>query len=194
METKAPVRRSARERLLTAADELFYAEGIHTVGIDRVIEHAGVAKASLYNTFGSKDELVRSYLTARNTARQERIRSKLTRYDNPRDRLLGVFDILGELIAEPNFRGCAFLRASSEQAPGGVHNSVGEVCDNSRAWVRMLFADLATDAGASDPAVLAGQLVLLYDGATVSAQMDHDKQAGAAARSVAALLLDAATA
>ena len=194
METKAPVRRSARERLLTAADELFYAEGIHTVGIDRVIEHAGVAKASLYNTFGSKDALVRSYLTARKTARQERIRSKLTRYDTPRDRLLGVFDILGELFAEPNYRGCAFLRASSEQAQGGVDNSVGEVCDNSRAWVRRLFVDLATDAGASNPAVLAGQLVLLYDGATVSAQMDHDKQAGAAARSVAALLLDAATA
>ena len=53
---------SARERLLTAADELFYQEGVHTVGIDRVIEQAGVAKASLYNTFGSKDELVRAYL------------------------------------------------------------------------------------------------------------------------------------
>ena len=53
---------SARERLLTAANELFYAEGVHTVGIDRVIERAGVAKASLYNTFGSKDELVRVYL------------------------------------------------------------------------------------------------------------------------------------
>ena len=63
--TTSAERPSARERLLAAADELFYEEGVHTVGIDRVIERAGVAKASLYNTFGSKDELVRAYLTSR---------------------------------------------------------------------------------------------------------------------------------
>ena len=62
MGAKAAAGPSARERLLTAASELFYDEGVHTVGIDRVIERAGVAKASLYNTFGSKDELVRAYL------------------------------------------------------------------------------------------------------------------------------------
>ena len=66
-------RLSARERLLAAADELFYEEGVHTVGIDRIIERAGVAKASLYNTFGSKDELIRAYLEGRYVARQERI-------------------------------------------------------------------------------------------------------------------------
>ena len=59
-----PAARSARERLLDAANELFYEEGVHTVGIDRVIERAGVAKATLYSTFGSKDELVRAYLAA----------------------------------------------------------------------------------------------------------------------------------
>jgi AcrR family transcriptional regulator len=163
-----------------------------------VIERAGVAKASLYNTFGSKDELVKAYLTARNTARQSRITTMLARYQSPRDKLLGVFDILGELIAEPTFRGCAFLRASAEgpatSSSQDRGNPVGEVCDNSRAWVRSLFVQLAIDAGALDPQTLAGQLVLLYDGATVSAQMDHDEQAAAAARAVAELLLDAATA
>src|SRR5579864_7975765 len=99
-----PIRRSARERLLAAANELFYNEGVHTVGIDRVIERAGVAKASLYNTFGSKDELVRAYLERRHLARQERITRKLARYDTPRDRLLGVFDALGELLVEQHFR------------------------------------------------------------------------------------------
>ena len=59
------VRRSPRERLLEAAGELFYAEGVQSVGIDRVIERAGVAKASLYSTFGSKEELVRAYLDER---------------------------------------------------------------------------------------------------------------------------------
>src|SRR5882757_8493036 len=68
-----PPERSARERLLAAANELFYKEGIHTVGIDRVIEKAGVAKASLYTTFGSKDELVRAYLAERFEVRKKRI-------------------------------------------------------------------------------------------------------------------------
>src|ERR1700712_5209205 len=96
---------SARERLLAAADELFYEEGVHTVGIDRVIERAGVAKATLYTTFGSKDGLIRAYLERRHLRRQERITVGLARFDNPRDRLLGVFDVLGELAAEPGFRG-----------------------------------------------------------------------------------------
>ncbi len=195
METKAPARTSARERLLTAADELFYEEGIHTVGIDRVIERAGVAKASLYNTFGSKDELVTAYLTARKIARQQRITGRLTRYGTPREKLLGVFDILGEVFAEPAFRGCAFSRARAEGPVGtgtAVDSSISQVCDSSRAWIRSLLVELATEAGARDPQALAGQLVLLYDGATVSAQMDHDLQAGAVARGVAALLLEAA--
>ena len=71
-EASAP-RPSARERLLAAANELFYDEGVHTVGIDRIIEQAGVAKASLYNTFGSKDELVRAYLQARHDSVARRI-------------------------------------------------------------------------------------------------------------------------
>src|ERR1700748_2490825 len=77
MTTTAPAtgqpRRSARERLLDAADELFYDEGVQTVGIDRIIEHAGVAKASLYNTFGSKEEMVQAYLANRHTGTVERL-------------------------------------------------------------------------------------------------------------------------
>src|SRR5580698_11114603 len=99
---------SARERLLAAANELFYREGVHTVGIDRVIERAGVAKASLYNTFGSKDELVRAYLDGRHAEMAGRITRALGRYDTPRDRLLGVFEAQGEVFAQPGFRGCAF--------------------------------------------------------------------------------------
>src|ERR1700760_2464814 len=83
---------SARDRLLAAADELFYAEAVHTVGIDRIIERAGVAKASLYSCFGSKDELVRAYLEGRQEIRRSRLLAGLERYEDPADRLLGVFD------------------------------------------------------------------------------------------------------
>jgi len=183
-------RRPARQRLLDAADELFYQEGVHVVGIDRVIAHAGVAKASLYNTFGSKEELVRAYLTRRHEERQERVALMLAGRETPRERLLGVFDILDQLFAEPGYRGCAFLNANAEAQPG---SAAAGVCDISRTWVRTLFTDLARDAGVADPDRLARQLVLLYDGSAVSARLDGDHGAAAAAREVAATLLDAAT-
>ena len=139
---------SARERLLAAANELFYAEGVHTVGIDRVIERAGVAKASLYNTFGSKDELVKAYLEGRHARRRRRgSPGYIERYDGPRERLLGVFEAQGELFAEPGYRGCAFVSASAE-SPG---EAVSRAADEYRGWVRGLLTGLASEAGAPDP-------------------------------------------
>jgi len=186
---RTPDRLSARERLLAAADELFYEEGVHTVGIDRIIERAGVAKASLYNTFGSKDELIRAYLEGRHKARQDRITRFISRYDTPRERLLGVFDGLAAFAAEPGYRGCAFMNASAESLPGGP---VEEVSDESRAWGRALFTELAQAAGVADAAGLAAQLLLLYDGAMVGARMDRTAATGLAARAIAETLLDAA--
>jgi AcrR family transcriptional regulator len=181
---------SARERLLAAASELFYAEGVHTVGIDRVIEKAGVAKASLYNTFGSKDELVRAYLESRHVRTSAHITGYLERYATPREKLLGVFEAQGELFAEPGFRGCAFVSATSE-AHGEV---VDKAADDYRAWVRVLLTGLARETGAPDPGLLGRQLHMIYDGASLSARMDHDPSAALAARAAAETLLDAALA
>jgi AcrR family transcriptional regulator len=189
MNVKTMDRQSARQRLLDAANELFYEEGVHTVGIDRVIERAGVAKATLYNAFGSKDELIRAYLTGRHEARVERITRELERFQTPRDRLLGIFDILGELTSEPGFRGCAFYNASAESPRGGA---VEQVSDHTRAWTRALLVDLATDAGAPDPEALAAQLVVIYDGAMLGSRMDRDPNAAATARAVASAIVDAA--
>ncbi len=191
MSTKTTARQSARERLLAAASELFYEEGVHSVGIDRVIERAGVAKATLYTAFGSKDELVRAYLKARHAATRERMSRELAaRYQTPRERLVGVFEVQGLSFAEPGFRGCAFISASAEARPG---SSVEEVADEYRTWVRSLFLDLAREAGAVDPERLAQQLVLLYDGAGIGAWMDRDASAAVAAQTAAAALVDAAT-
>ena len=183
-------RRSARDRLLAAADELFYEEGIHTVGIDRVIEKAGVAKASLYSTFGSKDELIRAYLNGRHHRRRGRIVERLAAYTDPRERLLAVFGLQAESFAEPGFHGCAFVNATAESAPG---SAAEEATQEYRGWMRNLFTELAGDAGASDPAGLAGQLMLLYDGANIAARVDRSPAAAAYARTAAATLLDAAT-
>ena len=188
MATSTSDRPSARDRLLAAAGDLFYEEGVHTVGIDRLIERAGVAKATLYSAFGSKDELIRAYLAARHARTRARMEQALAaRYDSPRERLLGVFDVQGEHFVEPGFRGCAFIGASAESARGG---SVEEAADEYRAWVRSMFVDLARQAGAVDPERLAQQLVLLYDGAGISAWMDRDPSSARAARAVATILVD----
>jgi len=185
---EATARGSARERLLAAANELFYNEGVHTVGIDRIIEQAGVAKASLYNTFGSKDELVRAYLQTRHASVTQRIMQAVERYDTPRERLLAVFEGQGELFAQPGYRGCAFARASAESYPGDPAEQAAEAY---RRWVRVLLTELAAQAGVPEPEVLAYQLHLLYDGSGQSARMDHDPTAAVAARAAAATLLDA---
>jgi AcrR family transcriptional regulator len=179
---------SARERLLAAANELFYSEGVHTVGIDRVIEAAGVAKASLYSTYGSKEGLVLAYLELRAQRRRQRISERLARYTEPRARLLAVFELVCELVAEPNYRGCAFANATAE---GPQNDSkVSEVCLSSRAWTRNLFVELARDVGAKNAERLGRQLSLLYDGAVVAASVDRDPSAAREALATAKILLD----
>jgi AcrR family transcriptional regulator len=189
-EPKGSPRLSARDRLLAAADELFYAEGVHVVGIDRIVERAGVAKASLYSTFGSKDELVRAYLERHFRRRQSRIARILAEHNTPRERLLSVFAEVEDLLAGSAFRGCRFISAAAESRPGEAGEVVAE---EYRAWLWSLFTDLAEAAGASDAKQVGRQLFLLYDGAAVAARMDQDRGAAAkAVRSAVEALLDAA--
>ncbi|MCV7089929.1 TetR/AcrR family transcriptional regulator [Mycobacterium interjectum] len=188
--TSAPApRRSARQRLLDAADELFYDEGVHTVGIDRVIEHAGVAKASLYNAFGSKDELVQAYLDGRHARTIARLRAAMQQHSDPVARVYAVFDAQAEILAQPTFRGCAFISASAEAPPGGM---IEHAVDAYRAELRELFTSLAADTGAADPRTLGRQLHLIYDGAILSAQMDHDPSIAAEARAAVTAFLTTA--
>jgi len=187
---EAAERRPARERLLDAADELFYAEGVHSVGIDRVIEHAGVAKATLYTTFGSKDELVRAYLTGRHEAIKGQLTRELeARYRTPRERLVGVFEVRGETLGRPGFRGCAFAAANAEARPG---SAAQQATADYRDWMRSLLRGLAAAAGAPDPDSLARQLHLLYDGVAATAWLDHDPSVAAVACTAAQTLVDAA--
>ena len=183
-------RQSARERLLDAADQLFYREGVHVVGVDRIVERAGVTKATLYNTFGSKEDLVRAYLEQHMRRRQERIARILSAKDAPRDRILGIFGEIEKLLAGSEFRGCRFIMATAEARPGDASEVVAE---QYRTWLKSVFTDLAREAGAIDPKQLGRRLLLLYDGAAVAARMDQDRRdAAAATRSAAEELLEAA--
>ena len=190
MALKTTERQSARERLLNAADQLFYREGVHVVGVDRIVERAGVTKATLYNTFGSKEDLVRAYLEQHMRRRQERIARILSAKDTPRERILGIFGEIEKLLAGSEFRGCRFIMATAEARPGDASEVVAE---QYRTWLKSVFTDLAREAGAIDPKQLGRRLLLLYDGAAVAARMDQDRRdAAAATRSAAEELLEAA--
>ncbi|HEY0691795.1 MAG TPA: TetR/AcrR family transcriptional regulator [Kribbella sp.] len=178
----------ARERLLSAANELFYSEGVNTVGIDRIIEHAGVAKASLYNSFRSKEDLVGAYLRLQHDDTTERLTQAINQHHDPRERLLAVFDSQAQLVAEPNFNGCAIVNATTE-AHGRL---IDQAADEFRVWVRTMFTDLAHQAGAKNPTQLGQQLHLIYDAVALSGRMDHDPSTVTAARAAAEALLDAA--
>ena len=190
MPLDTPERPSPRERLLEAADRLFYEQGVCTVGVDRILKDADVARASLYTAYGSKEELVRAYLQRRSENWQATVAEVLPeRWGTPRERIVGIFTLLTEWFATPGYRGCPFINASAEAGAGAA---VEEVRDRHREWVRGLFAGLARAAGAGDPDTLSAQLVLLYDGSMVGAQLDHSTAPGTAAQAAAAALVDAA--
>jgi AcrR family transcriptional regulator len=186
-----PAKSSPRERLLQAASELFYAEGVQSVGIDRVIERAGVAKASLYSTFGSKEQLVCAYLDARHAQTLGRLRTAVDAVEDPVERLLAVFDAQAQLFRMPDFRGCAFTAAAAEAPAGG---RVDEAAESYRRDIRALFTELAAAADAPDPALLASQLQLIYDGGGLAAKMDQNPDIATPARAAAAALIAAALA
>ena len=179
-----------RERILIAARKLVGEGGYDGLTMRDLARAARVSVPTLYNLFGSKDQLVEAYLDARTDATRDQVERTLTRFRTPRERLLGVFDAQGQVFTQPDFNGCAHLTASAEAEAG----SPVEYANNRyRQWVRTLFTDLAREAGVADSEDLARQLQLLYDGAGVSARMDRDPSAATTARAAAAALFDAAT-
>ncbi|MFE9644911.1 TetR/AcrR family transcriptional regulator [Streptomyces sp. NPDC006365] len=179
-------RRSARERLLETADRLFYAEGIHTVGIDRILEESGVAKGSLYYNFGGKDDLVREYLLRQHARWVSAIDAAVARETDPYARIIAVFDALGPIFAEPGFAGCTFHHAAASSQPGSTEDLAVK---KFRVWLHELFTGPVVESGCPNPRRLVTQLVQLFDGANLAAAADGDRLAAEAARATAEVLL-----
>ena len=192
MAPKTVKRPSARERLLAAADELFYRDGVHSTGIDAVIEKAGVAKGSLYYIFGGKDELVAAYLRGSLQAWQQRIAERQHGIDDPDEMILAVFDAIADYVSLPEFRGCPFVNAAAEAPAGKSHQ---RAIEEYRDWLRQTFLELAAATGVADSAPLADALVVLYDGALATATTTKPaRNAAMAAKRIARLTLAAAKA
>jgi AcrR family transcriptional regulator len=192
MATKTAKRPSARERLLAASDELFYRDGVHSTGIDAVIERAGVAKGSLYYIFGGKDELVAAYLRGRHQAWRQRVEAAQADTDDPDEKILATFDAIADYVSRPEFRGCPFNNAAAE-APAGQSQKLA--INEYRDWLRQSFRQLAGDTGAADSEALADALIVLYDGALATANTAEPARAAAmTAKRIARLTLAAAKA
>ena len=185
-------RPAARQRILEAAARLFYADGIHAVGVDRVVAESGVAKATLYQQFRSKDELVAACLE-RHAERWRRNFADPVRASrgSPGWRVGDVFDRLGQAVVTPGFRGCPFINAAAEypDRTGPVASAIA----GHRADVRNMFTELLGDLAPLRHAAVADQLILLYDGTMVGAQLGDGIVVARAARTAAGRLLEGFT-
>jgi AcrR family transcriptional regulator len=168
---------------------LFYAHGVRGVGVDTLIAESGVAKATLYKHFARKEDLVVAYLDSVDGVWRGSLEAAAhAAGDDPRDRLVGMFDALHSACRRDGFHGCAFINTAAEAEPGSrVHARTVEHKTRVRAWVR----GLAEQAGARDPDGLARALTLLLDGALAAGVLDGDPRAADAARAAARTLVDA---
>jgi AcrR family transcriptional regulator len=171
------------DRILAAADRLFYRKGIRAVGVDAVAAEAGISKRSLYDTFPSKEALVAAYL-------RQRIRPLPPSDAPPAQQVLALFDQLRARFAAGDFRGCPFVNAVTELA---------EDCETARAIAagykeerRCHIAALLARAGATESEALSGYIALLLEGAIASMLIRNDPAVALQARDAAAILMQAA--
>ena len=175
---------------MATASELFYREGVRAVGIQRVIDEAGVAKASMYAHFESKDDLVAACLDKRISAWRAHVEEHLRRSPlDARGKLLAFFDLQVELVRSPEFRGCPLQSVGTEIADPAHPAKV--VIAGHRRWLHDLVTTLAADAGLQPVGEVAGALIVLYDGASAAALVDGRAEMASHARWAVERLIDA---
>lgn len=179
---------SPRDRLVVAAADSFYLYGVRAVGIDRLIREADVAKATFYDHFRSKNDLVVAYLEAWDRGWLSWFRQSVqARAVVAVDQIFAMFDVLADLFADGEFRGCAFARAITDI--GADDERVGEISRRHKAALETHIAAVAADSSLTDPEVLARQLVLLIEGAVVTAARERTTEAAHLAQAIARTLV-----
>jgi AcrR family transcriptional regulator len=186
--TAAPLedRRPARARLLDTAARLFYAEGTQAVGIDRIIAEAGVAKATFYHHFPSKDDLVRSYVVEQSA--WQRAAFATLPAAPARETLATVFSFMCDFGAGPGYRGCPFINTAAEY-PDPAHPVRVAIAEHRR-WLRDLYRDMLAADGHPDPQRTADILLLLRDGLSVGFDLDDPTAVRAAALEALARIIE----
>jgi AcrR family transcriptional regulator len=163
----------ARSRLLGTATGLFYAEGLHAVGVDRVIAEAQVTRATLYRHFPSKDDLIVAYLTQADEAIRTQVNAALTQGASPEDIVRAVGRFIADDVQRAGFRGCAFLNAAAEY-PDPNH-PVHQAVLRHRQWFLATLIELFSGIGKIDPEPAARHFVMLRDGAMAAGCLTDPK-------------------
>jgi AcrR family transcriptional regulator len=181
-----------REHVLEVAHRLFYWQGVHATGIDKIAADAAVAPTTLYRLFGSKDDLIAAYVEA-NAEGYRAWFTESTRPElgSPRDRILSLFDGLHDQVQPENCRGCPFLMTMAEY-PAREHPAVRAAVE-LKSWVRDRFHALSVELEARDPAELGDRLALVFEGVYASVQALGPSGPAHTARAVAETLIDSAT-
>jgi AcrR family transcriptional regulator len=181
----------ARQRILDVAYRLFYARGIRAVGVDLLIAESGVAKATFYKYFPTKDALVLAYLDRVDEVWTAQLRAAAAAAgDAPAEQLVGLFGALTTACSQDGYRGCGFINAAAETPPGTpTHDRIVAHKQAVLAWI----TELATQAGANSPDRLARSLTLLLDGGLASGALDANPAAATQAAQTARLLVAQAT-
>jgi len=169
---------SLRAEILQTADILFYQEGIRAVGIDRLVEAANVAKATLYRHFSSKDLLIITYLEQRHSRGVSDFTAAMAESDNPFDQVTSIFRDLHSKASVPEFRGCAFALAVAEC---GDIDGVLQLARRHKAFVREVFGRIAS-AVCGDATSLALRMSILYEGAIATMAVERDPEIAVTAR------------
>ena len=179
---------SARERILDASYELFSQRGIRSVGVNEVIERAGVATATLYRHFPSKDELVLAFLQLREQrwTRDFVEAGAMSRGSDPEQRLLAIFDVFDEWFHRDDFEACSFINVLLEMGP---EHSAGRASLWHLEQIRSIVRRLAEEAGLRDTESLARSFHILMKGSIVAAS-EGDTQAAQRGKSMASLLIE----
>ena len=176
----------AKKRLLDAATDLFYGEGIHSVGVDRIIEAAGVTRATMYKQFDGKEGLVLAYLQGEDEQLRTLFAEAGSRSNDPDVLLDLVIAGIEADIRDRHTRGCPFINAAAEYPDDGP---VRELIADHREWFRGTLEQLASAAGLEEPAEVAASLVLLRDAALVGGYLDgQERVAPAFARTARGVL------
>lgn len=169
--TATPLRASEpRERLLSIASDLFYREGIHSVGVDRIVAEARVTRATLYRHFAGKEALIEAYLEREDAGIRARFAGARDGTDDPDLLLGGLIEALADDIEHHHTRGCPFINAAAEYPDAA--SPVRRMIASHRDWFRSTLRETLEAAGRIDAERRAGALVLLRDGALVGGYLD----------------------
>ncbi|MGB8943763.1 MAG: helix-turn-helix domain-containing protein [Streptomyces sp.] len=174
-------------RVLDAASALFYDRGIHAVGVDLIAAEAGVTKKTLYDRFGSKEQIVVEYLAARDERWQAFLAPYVEGATTPRARILAVFDAARDWAGEFSTKGCSMVKAHAEISDPA--HPAYQVIAGQKAWMLALFTGLARDIAPRRAAKLGRTLMLLHEGALVAHGLNVFPDAIGHARDEAATLL-----